>query len=334
MSSEKVIREQIDDLATRLMLADAAGPSPEGIATALAGIAECARAAGCMGTARTASGLVETCQAGPPTASLEALQEGIARLQQTLEEDARGADTSAELEKNPLALDPELLQDFVTESREHLTSIEQQSLTLEQDPSSTEAVHSLFRSFHTIKGLAGFLELADIGSVAHEVETALDLARNGSLSVTGAVIDVILESADYLSRAVQAVESTLAGAPGAAPGPDDALLGRIRGLLAAPAGCPREVSVPEVSAREVSAPDASAPKEVPGKKPAETFSVRVDTGKLDYLVDMVGEMVIAQSLVRHDPELTEKRRPDPARATWPNWRASPAKCSARRWPCA
>ena len=87
----------------------------------------------------------------------------------------------SEAVSNNLAEDPELIRDFVTESREHLEIIESQVLTLEKDASNLEAIHSVFRSFHTIKGLAGFLEFEVIQRLAHEVETLLDLARNEKL---------------------------------------------------------------------------------------------------------------------------------------------------------
>src|SRR5690349_5403256 len=101
---------------------------------------------------------------------------------------------------NALAGDPELQNDFILESREHLTSIELQLLALDQDPSDAEAIHAIFRGFHTIKGMAGFLDLDAVREVAHEVETVLDLARNSRLDITPAVIDGILESKDYLNR--------------------------------------------------------------------------------------------------------------------------------------
>ena len=108
---------------------------------------------------------------------------------------------------NPLATDPELLNDFILESREHLTSIELQLLTLDQDPANAEAIHAIFRGFHTIKGMAGFLDLDAVRDVAHEVETVLDLARNGQLAITPVVIDRILESKDYLSRCMTELEA-------------------------------------------------------------------------------------------------------------------------------
>ncbi|MEI9973611.1 MAG: Hpt domain-containing protein [Ignavibacteriota bacterium] len=87
-------------------------------------------------------------------------------------------------------------------SREHLQAIEQNLLAVEQNPESTEPIHAIFRAFHTIKGIAGFLELNDVREVSHETETLLDHARNGDLKLTAPVIDVILAAADYLNREV------------------------------------------------------------------------------------------------------------------------------------
>ena len=341
MSSELIstLRERVDDLAMQVLLADAAGASGAGavldrVCAELARIDESARAAGWDQTARVARGLAER------GGSLDALREGVARLQQALEEDCRWSGPSESV--SPLAQDPELLADFVVETREHLASIERQCLALEQDPTGLDAIHSVFRGFHTIKGLAGFLELGATQEVAHEVETVLDLARNGKLAVTPAVIDVILAGADYLARSMGAVEARLAGAPAEAVPGDPALLERIRSLAATPPeeAAPEEAAVPgeprEAPAAALpatAAPGAVPPAGMPSqaaeparapepdaapvpvgetalKKPADSFSVRVDTAKLDYLMDMVGEMVIAQSLIRHDPLLAGATDPN------------------------
>jgi two-component system chemotaxis sensor kinase CheA len=261
-------------------------------------------------------------------------------------ETSGGTTPSSSPSLNPLAADPELLNDFILESREHLTSIELQLLTLDQDPSNAEAIHAIFRGFHTIKGMAGFLDQDAVRDVAHEVETVLDLARNGQLKITPAVIDRILESKDYLTRCMGALESSLQTGALVSPAPNIALLTAIRGLSTPgvetgagstpraaglppkpPAAMPVEaVTMPREPvvfatqglvelASEVSQPAAempvelSAPREsVEGPRagaarPTGARSIKVDTAKLDYLVDMVGEMVIAQSLVRHDPDL-------------------------------
>ncbi|HWY49639.1 MAG TPA: chemotaxis protein CheA [Bryobacteraceae bacterium] len=220
---------------------------------------------------------------------------------------------------NPLAGDPELLNDFILESREHLTSIELQLLTLDQDPGNTEAIHAIFRGVHTIKGMAGFLDLDSVREVSHEVETILDLARNGALEITGAVIDRMLESKDYLNRCLTELELMLqTGQPPAAT--DQA--GLIEGIRSLSTGggvlqLAREVTAaagePSADVAGVPAPGNPEAAKVMEAKTDGARSIKVDTGKLDYLVDMVGEMVIAQSLVKHDPDLAAGLRPRLAR---------------------
>jgi two-component system chemotaxis sensor kinase CheA len=298
-----------------------------------------------------------------------------------------------------IAEDPELLGDFILESREHLNGIEQNVLKLEQDAGNSEAIHASFRAFHTIKGLAGFLELGAVQEVAHEVETVLDLARNGKLSIDSGVIDRMLDSKDYLILWLDQLDSilregttrqgavvaapdnarllasiralTAPGAPQCGAGKPETVahgsgLARLSEAVSAADGTPEAVAeiaagagpVPAVLEIEVETDDppagpplaapatvlptapaavaqvvptaavsetarraapspapaaateepALAPKsaEMPGR---EARAIKVDTGKLDYLVDMVGEMVIAQSLVRHDPDLAGESRP-------------------------
>ena len=64
------------------------------------------------------------------------------------------------------------------EAREHLDAVDMHLLTLETDPHHEEALNSVFRAFHTIKGVAGMLGLSAIGSLAHKAENLLDRAAN------------------------------------------------------------------------------------------------------------------------------------------------------------
>jgi len=338
--SDLPLSESLDQFATRLMVEGAGGE----LAADLERWSERAAASGSPQLARLAAELAEKAGSAGPDAE-DCLRGGIAQLQQAL---AAEAQPSAPPPASSLAQDPELIGDFILESREHLASIENQVLVLEQNPVDMEAIHSVFRGFHTIKGLAGFLELAAIQEVAHDVESLLDLARNSKLAITPPVVDIVLEGADYLKTAVAAVEASLTGkAPPPVPAHQD-LVARIRRLgtdeSAVSEGAAAEID-PDESAATVSAAlspgaetavetapaeplcAASAPQPAKAEKTADTFSVRVETGKLDYLMDMVGEMVIAQSLIRHNPALAAVRDPR-------NSRAAPVKCSAPPWACA
>jgi two-component system, chemotaxis family, sensor kinase CheA len=182
---------------------------------------------------------------------------------------------------NSIAGDLELIGDFVHEAGEHLAMIEAQILVLERDPTAAEPLNAVFRGFHTIKGLAGFLDLSDIRAVSHEVETVLDRARNRQLPLRPAIIDVVLEGADYLKRAVRWVQAGLQGNAGDAPGFDE-VLENVRAALAGKQAAPIKVTSGEVES---------------------AFSLRVDAGKLDYMMEMVEQLVIAQSRITQHPEI-------------------------------
>ncbi len=218
----------------------------------------------------------------------------------------------AELELNELASDPELLNDFLVESREHLSNIELQLLALDQNAADTAALQAVFRGFHTIKGLAGFLGLDAIQSLTHEVETVLDLARNGRMAITPAHIDVVLESKDYVHACLRALETVASGGAFGGFPPNQALLNSIR-ALAGSAAPQSEAALPEALSTLAQAPpgvESAQPKAPePEASSGEARSIKVNTQKLDFLVDMVGEMVIAQSLVKHDPDLATLGKP-------------------------
>ena len=303
------LHQQIEDLALKLIVADPGdGLGRTRWISALCSIRDRAVHEQAGQVAATATALIASLQAVGGSAGGDNevgndLQDGIARLQQAFEseEPSRGG------REQSLAQDPELLTDFVLESREHLVAIESQLLTLESDPGATEALNSVFRGFHTIKGLAGFLELWEVQKLAHETETVLDRARNSQWILTPASIDVILESADHLRRWLTHLESGLQSRPSKAPANNDQLLARIRALAVegGDTDTPAADLARLASAMEPEKPDEAALSSTaePERRRNETMAVKVDTAKLDYLVDMAGEMVIAESLVRHDAEL-------------------------------
>jgi len=106
--------------------------------------------------------------------------------------DASGLEAVAELADD----DIEILHEFHEESTESLADIEEKILSLEEDPTDMETIHALFRTFHSMKGSAGFLELEVLGKLAHETENLLDRARNGELLLDTDSIGLLLTSID------------------------------------------------------------------------------------------------------------------------------------------
>ncbi|MGE5644268.1 MAG: chemotaxis protein CheA [Acidobacteriota bacterium] len=307
------LRRKVDELAAAWIVSEAR-PAPEllrDLAAALAAAGQEAEAAGIARAASIAGSLAGAVagaaeDAGADLLSLnEALTRGLEEIERAAAEAPSGPAAPRRPEAapaNPVAHDPELLNDVILESSEHLASVETELLNLERDPANQEAVHTIFRSFHTIKGLAGFLELTEIQQLAHHVESLLDDARNGKLRISPGVADVILASKDYLEQAFRQLAAVLNGAAPQPFAPTGDLIERIG---RAREGVPADGAAGEPApAAGTSATADAAPAAEPSQAArAESRTVKVETAKLDYLVDMIGELVIAQSQVRHDPSL-------------------------------
>ncbi len=141
-------------------------------------------------------GMDETGEGGEERAE----SENFAALEAEAEVDA------AEVEK----LHPEhddLFESFVTEAYEHLENAEQALLELQSDAANEETLNGLFRSFHTIKGAAGFVNMLDLGDLTHAAENLLDLARKQQLELDGDRIDALFEAIDVTRGMIACEES-------------------------------------------------------------------------------------------------------------------------------
>ena len=203
-----------------------------------------------------------------------------------------------------LADDLELLGDFVLEATGHVTAAETCLLSLEQDPENQETTNACFRAIHTIKGVAGFLELHRIGEVAHEAETVLDQLRNGLRKVSPAVIDVLLKANDFLREEIAGLAGQLQGGKATPASGKEVVLAALLGLNKPAEERVQENGIPSLPA--LSVPEsrvAESPSATPAAGNIKTDtksvarSVKVDTEKLDYLADMVGELVVTQSML-------------------------------------
>jgi two-component system chemotaxis sensor kinase CheA len=103
----------------------------------------------------------------------------------------------------------ELVGDFIAESREHLATAECKLLVLEAEPENDDAINSLFRSFHSIKGSAGFLELSAIERLAHAVENLLDKVRKREKPFLAHHANLTFDSIDTMKRLLSVTEVSL-----------------------------------------------------------------------------------------------------------------------------
>jgi len=223
--------------------------------------------------------------------------------------------------------DRDFLREFCSEGRDLLQDIEKGVLVLEQTPSHRETLNAIFRAFHTFKGGAGFLGLLPVQQLSHELESLLDAIRQGRIPAGRDIIDLILAGGDCLGKFVDAISRELDEPSGKAISiPTAWLKSRVVARLSGeevndppsqPIAADAGASVSPSSARSAALPEPSAKREQnpapitdgqvltsPPEAPAAmsevgeaNASIRIGLEKLDVLVDLVAELVIAQSMV-------------------------------------
>jgi two-component system chemotaxis sensor kinase CheA len=250
----------------------------------------------------------------------------------------------------------EFIKGFLEEAAEHIEASEAALLEIERSPEDTSIIDNLFRPFHTIKGMAGFLNLRDINRLTHEVETLLDQGRKGKRQITPGLIDLVFDVVDILKAQLASIATYMVNPDGGSVSqpPIAELIDKLRDVVAGrlePEGHHPTEGVPGQKLGENLVDQGACAKEVvdfalqkqqeePTKKTGEILtetgvatprqvsqalraqkpespgrsarsagaaigdqSVRIETAKLDSLVDMVGELVIAQTLVGANPQI-------------------------------
>ncbi|WP_412495553.1 chemotaxis protein CheA [Shewanella chilikensis] len=104
-------------------------------------------------------------------------------------------------------VDEEILQDFLIEAGEILELLQEQLVSLENNPEDTDLLNAIFRGFHTVKGGAGFLGLGPMVDVCHEAENTFDLLRTGKRSVNSELMDIILQALDTINTMFNQTQS-------------------------------------------------------------------------------------------------------------------------------
>lgn len=172
---------------------------------------------------------------------------------------------------------------FVAESRDLLRRGVEDLLAWERSPRDTDRVASLFRSVHTLKGMAAALAYAGLANLAHALEHVLAAARDEEVEGSPALIDAALRALDAIEAGVSQVEA------GADPSiPVDDLIATL-GQVARPAT--GTWPVPAGAAR----PPGPPGPEGPGRPAAVDRQVRVGLARLDRLMVVAGELAVARN---------------------------------------
>ncbi len=200
-------------------------------------------------------------------------------------------------------VDADLGLEFLAEAREHLEQVDAQLLNLESgaDGSKEESLNAIFRAFHTIKGMSGFLNLRFVMRAAHEAEALLDKLRSNAIALSPPVVEAAFRSADLLKACLNGFEEALA-TKGMLHAPPQ-YVAVLTAVLDAPNRALEGVTSRSESKGAAESVEAGEHEVASSRAPTGSTSVKVDSARLDSLIDLIGELVIAQSMVSQSPEL-------------------------------
>ena len=236
---------------------------------------------------------------------------------------------------------------FFDETQEHLESIEERAMALGNGRKDREVLDAIFRAAHSIKGGSGTFGFTQLADATHELETLFDGLRKGKGRADKKTVRLLLDACDafkaHLARlkagerghdpAMETLRAKLGGSrpdgtPTAAKPAGTAK--PMEESFFAPAGADKEASAPKGEGSAYGLFDeepAAAPTNVPekfgffeppggdtaaeqGRRKGDSSSIRVSVEKIDRIVNLVGELVIAQAMLQQACATTTGRDED------------------------
>ena len=198
---------------------------------------------------------------------------------------------------------------FFEEAAEHLASLETLLLSLDLNQPDSEKLNAIFRAAHSIKGSASTFGFPDMASVTHDLETLLDRVRKQELQLCERIIDITLVARDVLL-------DQLAAHQGGEQVPEQRVtdvIAKIRAIaneeesalvLAAPEVSDGTASV-ESNVVALDVKVATESKQQSAAPASESSSIRVSIERVDQLINLVGELVITQSMLAQTAQLNQ-----------------------------
>lgn len=212
----------------------------------------------------------------------------------------------------------EIIDDFLVEADELISSLDTNLVALESAPDDLDLLNEIFRAAHTVKGTSSFLGFDQVTSLTHKMEDILNKLRKAELVVTAEIMDLLLESLDILKVLLENVRNHNDEVLDL-----DDIIGRLAEADGSAAEAPEEpdaveVALPESEESVAVEPDAeleagqatdaapadAAPADAAVKanslksRPmamAKEQTIRVDVGRLDSLMNLTGELVLSRN---------------------------------------
>jgi two-component system chemotaxis sensor kinase CheA len=197
--------------------------------------------------------------------------------------------------------DPELIKGFVSDSLEMLDEVEPHIIQLQKEFEekgivNRETLNEIFRLFHSLKGASAFLGLENINKVMHEAENLLGALREGRINISAKHVEAILLGCDFIRKVLPELQDK--GTDKDFEGESRRVIEELRKSLKEPS----EEFQEEIPFREAPKEELTLERASPTQKKVKS-DIRVDLDKLNELNDLIGELVIAETMVVRNPDL-------------------------------
>ena len=211
----------------------------------------------------------------------------------------------------------DLMREFIAETEELLEGLDQHFVRLEESPGDPALINEIFRAVHSIKGSAGFLGFNRLVEVAHQSENILNKIRQNEMQAAPETIDIILESIDVLKTLLKEVKESSGELVDINPikrklvlllefssnteAPPPPLQGTKEDENPSPQPSPLggegkgEGGFPDetiISPKDAKADDNVMPA---ANQQEKDKTLRIDTDRLDQVMDLVGELVLSRN---------------------------------------
>ena len=208
----------------------------------------------------------------------------------------------------------EIVQDFLVESQEVLDGLDQRFVALEKNPDDTDLLNEIFRAAHSMKGSAGFLGFTRLVEVAHHAESILNKMRQHEMTVERSVVDTILEAVDLIKLLLADIKETGSDAHVEV----SAVLSKLAAVLHQDLG-PRlpAQALGEILVRDTVVAEDVLDKALKKQEPKplgseEDQTIRVETRRLDHVMNLVGELVLGRNrMMKLSTGLEQSHESDP-----------------------
>jgi len=223
-----------------------------------------------------------------------------------------------------LEQDEEVIREFLVESHENLSRLDQEIVELEKHPKHAALLASIFRTIHTIKGSCGFLSFTILEKITHQAESILSQLRDGKRDLNPQIVSLILETVDATRKMLASIEATVREGSDSFDDLTERLRGEAQGTgiaekpvekpaekqiekqadapsipvgepVRTPAGTPTQAA-PQTN-QPPEQPDESAPVAHPESSAVADANIRVGVWLLDKLMDLVGELVLTRNQI-------------------------------------